>query len=644
MTHRPLPALRSLLPLSILLPAALLRIGWPTLAEFKFSEARLAALALELTQEGHLPLVGVPSSAGFDHSPLSVYLYTPAFLFTANPIPAMVYGGLVNVGAVALCWWLAQRWPGGGRGAAPVAALLLAVNPWAVSFSRKIWQVAFVPLLALAFADLAVSALIQGRRRHLAWMLVVYALLVQVHPSALALAPAAVLWLALFRSQVRPAPLLTGAALSLLSGVPFLVHQFQSGWPALAALRAQSEATWNLTALHLAWEAITGRSIHALAGQAYPLLRTVPQLDRTFNLIGWVTAGAALVLAWRMVARWQAADAGERQAARVDLLLLSWLIVPVLFNLRHSLELHLHFFALIMPAACLVAGRAIQIVGQRWPSARRLRATGAVCLGLLALLQVTALVLMGHFVATHDTPGGFGLPLGRYLEVADRAVALADEQEAAEVLVVGQGDSPVVDEMPAIFDLLLRGRVACRFVDGNSTALFPARRTVILLTPKAGEGAAWYGKWPAADTLDGYRLAVLEGAWPQEGFTPIAGPRLFQNGIELQGYRWEKGGRLWLLWQVLWRSPDDTHFFVHLLDRAGRRQGQQDLAGYPTAGRRKGDRVLNKFDIILPGGLSGGLQARVGVYTFPAVVNVPVVDGAGNPVADAVVIDLGEGP
>ncbi len=632
----------------ILLLAAVLRLGWPTLTEFKFSEARLEALALELTQKGRLPLVGVPSSAGFDHSPLSVYLYAPAFLLTANPIPATLYGGLVNVGAVALCWWLARRPSGGGRWAGVIAAGLLAVNPWMVAFSRKIWQVAFVPLLALALAGLAVSALIQGRRQHLAWMLAVYALLVQVHPSAISLAPAVALWLAVFWRQVRPAPLLAGAGLALLSGVPFLAHQLQSGWPALAAWRALPEATWDLSALHLAWEALTGRSIHALAGDAYPWLRVVPQLDRAFNLVGWLTVAAALGLAVRMVARWRAADAEERQAARVDLILLSWLAVPVLFNLRHSLELHLHFFALVVPAACLIVGRAAQ-AALRWRWAGRAQAVGAVglgLLGLLALAQVAALVLMGRFVATHDTPGGFGLPLSRYLEVADRAVALAGEQKTAEVLVVGQGDSPVVDEVPAIFDVLLRGRVAYRFVDGRSAALFPAHRAVIVLAPQAGEAAEWYRPWPSSPAAAGYRLAVLDGTWPQEELTPITGPRLFQNGVELQGYRWERegaGGRspFWLLWQVLWSSPDDTHFFVHLLGQEGQKLGQQDSPGYPTAYRQKGDRVVSLFDITKGvAALPDPLWARVGLYTYPAVANVAVVDGAGNIVTDSVVIGL----
>ena len=241
----PRPRRQIWLLVAILLVAVLLRVAWPTLTEFKFSEARLEALALELTREGRLPLVGVPSSAGFDHSPLSVYFYVPAFLLTTNPIPATIYGGLVGAAAVALCWLLTCRWPFGGAqdrpNARPIAALLaaglLAVNPWAVAFSRKIWQVTFVPLLALLFVGLAISALVGRRHRNLAWALAVYAVLVQVHPSAIGLAPALLLWLLLFWREVRLGPLLAGGGLGLLSALPFLAHQVQSGWPAWRALQ-----------------------------------------------------------------------------------------------------------------------------------------------------------------------------------------------------------------------------------------------------------------------------------------------------------------------------------------------------------------------------------------------------------------------
>lgn len=637
----------------ILLLATVLRVGWPTLTEFKFSEARLQALALELTRGGNLPLVGVPSSAGFDHSPLSVYFYVPAFLLTSSPIPATIFGGLIGVAAVALCWWLAWRWPGGGRWAAFIAALLFAASPWAVAFSRKIWQVTFVPLLALAFVGLIVSSLIKGRRWNLAWALLVLSLLVQVHPSAVSLVPALFLWLVVFWRQVRMGPFLVGLGLGLIAALPFIAHQVQSGWPVLAALGSLPNAVWDLSAVHLAWEAITGRGIHALAGDAYPLLRLVPQLGWTFHLVGWLIVASALWLTWRLLTGWHSEDTESGGAARVDLVLLSWLVIPILFNLRHSLDLYLHFFALVMPAAYLIVGRAGQNLYERGTARAHsvLRIGAVVVLGVLVVGQVVALGMMGRFVATHDTPGGFERPLGRYLEIANGALDVASAADAAEVLVVGQGDSPIVDETPAIFDVLLRDRIAYRFVDGGSTALFPSHRALALVAPEAGEAARWYQAWLESELADGFWLAKLEGSWPDADLEAVAGPRLFENGIEVQGYRWEgeaTGGWVgaWLLWQVLWQSPNDTHFFVQLLDKEQQFLGQEDGDGYPAAHRIKGDRVVNGFYITDPDMVEPAENwLRVGQYLYPEIVNLSVIDEAGNPISDSVLLGpVGEGP
>jgi hypothetical protein len=516
-----------------------------------------------------------------------------------------------------------------------------------VAFSRKIWQVTFVPLLTLAFAGLLVSALVEGKRWHLAWGLAIFAVLVQVHPSAVSLTVALVLWLIVFWRQVRLAPLLAGTALGALSAVPFLVHQFRSGWPAVVALRSLPDAVWDLEAVRLAWEAITGRSIHALAGSAYPLLAFVPQLGWTFHLIGWLTVAAALGLVWRLVRGWGAAGIEQRQGARTDLILLSWLVVPIAFNLRHSLDLYLHFFALVMPAAYLAIGRAAQALFEGVPSRARRPAIALtlVALAVLASAQIAALVLLGRFVASHETPGGFETPLGHYMEVAEDTLTAAAENAAAEVLVVSTGDSPVVDEGPAIFDVLLRGRVPYRFVDSQSAAVFPPHSALALVAPDAGPAAVWYRAWPARDLEYGYQLVRLDGTAPEHGLLPVTGQRLFENGVEMQGYDWQgeavpgRGGDFWLLWQVLWLSPEDTHFFVHLVDGQGRVVGQDDAVVYPTEARQRGDRILGLFNIKTDSDAAPGpYWARTGLYLYPEVINVPVVDSEGNRQGDAVLI------
>jgi hypothetical protein len=304
-----------------------------------------------------------------------------------------------------------------------------------------------------------------------------------------------------------------------------------------------------------------------------------------------------------------------------------------------------------MPAAYLIIGRAVQyLFGATLDLAagRVLKVAVPLVLLLLASAQVVALVLMAQFVAANRTTGGFGAPLGHYLQVADRAVTLAQEADAAEVVVVGQGNSTVVDDEPTIFDALLRGRVAYRFVDGDSGALFPSHRSVVLLTPNANPGAIWYGQWPGesiGDVHGDYRLVELDGAWPNQAIEVVEGPRLFQNGVEVQGFQWQNGAslgeddRLWVLWQVLWLPAEDSHFSARIVED-GELVVQQDVPGLPRDSRAPGDRVLTGFDISRDVELQGrNWQVTLGQYTYPDVQSILIVDAAGNPVSDVIILE-----
>lgn len=631
----------------VLLLGALLRTGWPQLTEFKYDEARMASLALGITREGRFPLAGVPSSAGFDHSPISVYLYAPAFLLTHNPVPATVYSGAVGLLVVALCFRFGRHWPGGSIAGAFASALLAAASPWAVLFCRKIWQVSFVPTLALVFVGLAVSGLVMGKRWSLCGCTAVYAILAQVHPSAISLSPALLLWLVLFWRKEMLVPLTAGVALGACTAIPFVLHQTQSGWSILNSLQGLSSATLDLSAIHLIWQTVTGKGIEALAGVARPQLRVVPAISPIFAVLGWLLTASVAGLGCRAISGWRRpANHEDSRAARIDIILISWVTVIVLANLRHSLDLQLHHFAIALPPAFLIIGRALTAVCSQPlrsdpPRARLRRALGKAlkaAIGVLAVTQVACLILMGSFVSRHDTAGGFGRPLGHYLEIADTVVERARDTSAAEVLVAGQGSSPIVDEVPAIFDVLLRQRIAYRFHDNRTSAVFPMYRSIVLITPERGAAASWYGLWPETILADGFRMHTGDGSWPRTGLRPIVGPRLLQNGIELQAFSWTRTetSKLWLLWQVLWETEPDSHFFVHLVDAQARLAGQRDIPGVPSEYRRAGDRVLTLFDITTQGSDTSSLWAQVGMYTYPELAAIPVVDSSGNPVASEV--------
>jgi hypothetical protein len=132
---------------------------------------------------------------------------------------------------------------------------------------------------------------------------------------------------------------------------------------------------------------------------------------------------------------------------------------------------------------------------------------------------------------------------------------------------------------------------------------------------------------------------ALPGGGPGPAFV-FPEPNRLANGVTLVGYDRPVEVEGGVRWQVHWETgaagEADYHFFNHLMDGDGRRVGQADAAAYPARQWRTGDRVVSRYTVSRPGEAAGPLWMRTGMYTYPAVENVPVLDVAGNPCADAV--------
>ena len=114
------------------------------------------------------------------------------------------------------------------------------------------------------------------------------------------------------------------------------------------------------------------------------------------------------------------------------------------------------------------------------------------------------------------------------------------------------------------------------------------------------------------------------------------------------GYGWsgelEPGGTVrWTLYLHIDGEPpagSDFHWFNHLLDDEGIQWGQMDGAGLPASEWRTGDTVLVWFDIaISPDAPAPPYFIRNGMYAYPEIVNVSLLDEAGNPAGEF--IELG---
>ena len=652
--------------LGILLMAGYLRLGHLELTEFKFDEALVCNRAAEFVDSGRLPATGIGSSVGVANPPLAVILMALPVAVARDPILASAFVALLNVGAVLGCFWLGRRYFDDGVGL--LAALLFAVSPWAVFYSRKVWAQDMLPLFTVLFFAALFATVVAERPWALVGAFAALACLVQIHLSALAFVPLLLLVLLLFHKQVRIAPLAVGVGLALLLFAPYLLHEATTGWGNLrgAMSVAGKPAEIGPQAIRYALLNVGGEALHALAGESWrEFLASIVNLRGLDLAEQALFVGGVLFLVLWLLFRRTRREAGTSTRARAFTLLLLWVLAPVLFFLRHSTPVYPHYLIILYPAPYLIVA-VLTVEAVRWARGRgKIVATGlplalAVLLIGIAAWQVYLTLAWYRFVDTHSTSGGHGAPVKYVMRAAGTVRRLADEVGNPQVIILANGDDPAYASAPAVFQFVLGHGLSLRFVDAQQALVFPDSEldTVYCLTPDAEStpAVAWLDRFavalPAEEVLvrggpQTYRFYRLPAGAPKHIASEIASggePTTFANGVKL--LKQQSSGealpgqtvRLFLWW-ISPPAPANTdyHFFNHLVDAEGRRWGQRDGPGYPARYWQAGDLIASWFDVeIAADAPPGDLRVRTGMYTYPDVAGVPVVDEQGQPASDAV--------
>lgn len=643
LAHRPTrPELAALA--FVLALAAVLRVGWPGLSQFSLDEAHIASLALELATGQSLPLTGTRSSVGVHLPPMGNYLYALPFALWPSALGAVLFTGALNVVGVAACWWVGRRYwgPAGGLG----SALLLALNPWAVAYSRQAWQPDLVAPLATMAVATGLPAFLEGRRWALAAHLTLLAATVLTHFSGAVLLPVTAGLALAYRRRARGREAAAGLAGAAVLAAPYGVHlvREREALVGLVAAATAQGARVDARALDLWWMTTTGGRIHALLGEAArgswvmesPVVRVLP----------WAVLGLSLGALGYWLVRLAGGRLGRREAAA--LAVAGWYVAPLALFTRHSTPVHQHYMAVVTPAAALLGGSLLGEVVRRAGRPIRLGALGAFT-GVAAGQAVVCAALLVSLGA-RATPGGFGSPLGQQLQ----AVRLA-RSHGGEVIVLSPGDNATHDAWAAVFGVHLWGSPH-RLVDGRHAALLPAAPAALIATSGVEVALETYRLAGALGELrvvpgrpgeGSFHVGVVApGALPAlEG---VPEPRLLSNGVVVLGYRVD--GRVApgeaIVWRVAWRIADGRydpsrayHIYSHLVDGDGRRWAQADGSTLPTPSWRVGDSVVQAFALEIPSEAPAGpYYVRVGMYTYPEMESQDVLDVAGNPAGQFVTL------
>ena len=414
--------------LLIVLIAAYFRLASLNLAEFKSDEAGTAIVLKALVEHGQVPFLGPPLSTGGSSGPIYYYILAIPFLISTNPVVASTFVAALNIVGVIFTFKFAREFF--NERIALMATALDAVSPFAILFSRKIWNPDLIfPFTVILFFCLY-TFVIKGRPKYLVPIFALYAIILQIHPVTLFLAPVILLFLWRFRSGIRLKYLLVGVALFLMLFAPFIYGQVSSGFGEggsfASTLKDFIFDNVNLSVVGLLSADTSGAGFDYILGSSAPAF-----FSSIFNVNDYfIVENICLYLGFALVlVRASRHPFGENVKYSI---LLAWVAIPslILLFFNPTFGLYTHHLVMFFPANFLMIAvlfdyamtrrKGISILGRRLPSWPKIAKISAVV--VLASILLAQMAFGFGFLAflnsTGGTAGDYGVGVQYKIDVA----------------------------------------------------------------------------------------------------------------------------------------------------------------------------------------------------------------------------------
>lgn len=121
---------------AITLVVAVLRLLWLDQTTFAFDQAQVSLRALAMARAGRFGTTGMSSSVGVPNFGAAVWFFALIYRFTTDPLVATAAVALANAAGVYGLGLIGRRMQSSAAGL--LAAVLYALSPWAILFSRSI--------------------------------------------------------------------------------------------------------------------------------------------------------------------------------------------------------------------------------------------------------------------------------------------------------------------------------------------------------------------------------------------------------------------------------------------------------------------------------------------------------------------------
>ena len=612
----------TLVLIAILAFGAGLRFWNLGLVRHNYDDSYPAYDALRMLDGHQLLLSGQASSVFLDNPALMSYLQAVPLLIWRSPWA--VYLLVVGLNTVAI--WLVYRTGRAmlGEAVGLTAALLFAINPWVIFFSRATWVQALIPFFTALVAWALWPALVGGRpsaARASAGLVAAVAMMqtyVQAWGALAQLVPLA----ALFRRRLPRRALLVGGLAFLVGSAVYaagLARAWGGNWQKLTHFTTGSGLHLTREGLDHAVRLVTGSDFdytYAREGLADYGLRHSASTAVHYLLAAALVAGMV-----RALVALRRAGAGRRIGA----VLLLWFGVPVGLMSVAAFPVHPHYLLLTCPAGHILAAWGLAPLFSRgW--LRALVAGALVAMAALAGLQMERAAEVEAARPAWMPYAEWTLAAGAQVGDAIRSLVAGEPKPAR---VVAPWREAVVSSLSATYVTSLDGLQYPGYVvlPGREPLLYVLMNTAV--DPAALGPRAQFSPERTLHLAGGVEISFVK-VLPYDRESALALPQVrvdrpSEAGLSLLGYTLggqAKAGKAiecTTYWRVDQLLPDRWGWYVgaayHLVDRAG--QVVTNTGKYGQWGYRwqVGDVYVERMEIPVPADAApGDYQLEISLF------------------------------
>lgn len=405
--------------LSLLGIAALaLWLRWDRLdyTEYTRDQAWVLNRTYDWLAKGDFPLVGIQSSVGTAQGAIEIYLLAIPVALSKDPRVAAAFVGLLQALAILGTYLFCSAYF--GRTVGLVAALLYAVNPWALQYARKVWTPNMAPLFTILFFSSLYAAVVRRRRYQMALACLWSVVLVLIHPSAVYCGALVAVVAVLFWRRLGWRPFLVGTVLSGIVCAPYLWYEYQESFRSLRLLIGLTggQSRFDLDAVKNVVTMASAQAFPTMMGYGFTGDWVLPDMTAQNLIATWLLYFGLAWCLWELVAPLlrRARPTGRWES---HLLLLLWFAFPILVALRHPLDFYPHYFINVLPIQyVLIALGLARTVGAATNAVRstRFAALGALAVGLVALFVAASYTVYFQryvdYIQQQEPLGRYGIP------------------------------------------------------------------------------------------------------------------------------------------------------------------------------------------------------------------------------------------